>query len=127
MKVFKNQCFIIKYTKSILWALLILYLSLANLNDNELVKELFFPYSDKIAHIGVYAIFTFLLMSEYKMKKKQLLPLFIAIVYGVLMEFLQYALTTYRSLELFDILANTIGAFAAWYIYKKYFTNLKPH
>ncbi len=127
MNISKNQLFIKKYIKSIVWAVLILYLSLANLNDNELVKELFFPYSDKIAHIGVYAIFTFLLMSEYKIKKKQLFPLFITIVYGVLMEFLQYALTTYRSLELFDILANTIGAFAAWYIYKKYFTNLKPH
>ncbi len=127
MNVFKNQYFIIKYGKSILWAVLILYLSLANLNDNELVKELLFPYSDKIAHLGVYAIFTFLLMSEYKIKKKQSLPLFITIIYGVLMEILQYALTTYRSLELFDILANASGAFAAWYIYKKYFTNLKPH
>ncbi|MCF6239786.1 MAG: VanZ family protein [Bacteroidales bacterium] len=125
MDKFKNQNFVRKYFKSIIWAALILYLSLANLNDNELVKELFFPYSDKIAHIGIYVLFTFILLSEYKTKGKQLPPLIFSIFYGILMEFLQYILTTYRSLELLDILANTSGAFAAWYIYKNLFTDLK--
>ncbi len=123
-----NQNFVRKYFKSIIWAMIILYLSLANLNDNETLKELLFPYSDKIAHFGIYAIFSFLILSEYNKKGKQWLPLSISIFYGILMEFFQFSLTTYRSLEIFDMLANTIGAFVAWYIYKKiFFTDLTRH
>ncbi len=119
-----NQNFVRKYLKSIIWAMIILYLSLANLNDNETLKELLFPYSDKIAHFGIYAIFSFLILSEYNKKGKQWLPLAISIFYGILMEFLQFSLTTYRSLEIFDMLANTTGAFVAWYIYKKIFLQI---
>lgn len=104
--------------------MIILYLSLVNLNNNETLKELLFPYSDKIAHFGIYAIFSFLMFSEYNKKRKQWLPLSISIFYGILMEFLQFSFTTYRSLEIFDMLANTIGAFAAWYIYKKIFLQI---
>ena len=115
----ENQNFIRQYLKSIIWALIILYLSLFNINDNETLKELLFPYSDKIAHLGVYGIFTLLLLKDHTKKGKQLLPLIIPILYGILMEFLQYSLTEYRSMEMLDILANTIGALSAWLIYRK--------
>jgi len=115
----ENQNFIRQYLKSIIWALIILYLSLFNINDNETLKELLFPYSDKIAHLGVYGIFTLLLLKDHTKKGKQLLPLIIPILYGILMEFLQYSLTEYRSMEMLDILANTIGTLSAWLIYRK--------
>ena len=113
--------FIKTYCKSILWAQLILYLSLMNINEHENLKILLFPYSDKIAHIGVYAILTFILLYENKQKNKGINLLIISILYGILMEILQYTLTDYRSLEAWDIVANTSGSLTSFLIFKNRF------
>lgn len=111
--------FLKNHFKSILWAGIILYLSIANLNDNVVFKEFLFPYSDKFAHFGIYAVFSWILLSENKKNEKILIPLLISISYGILMEILQYSLTTYRSFEVLDIVANSLGAFSFWYFYIK--------
>lgn len=126
MEISENKYFIKKYLKSIAWAILILYLSLANLNDSEVIKDLLFPYSDKIAHFVVYALFSFFLMVERKITGKDFFSLILPVSYGVLMEVLQYSLTDYRSLEIYDILANTAGALSVWIFYDK-IKDLKQH
>lgn len=110
--------------KSIVWAMIIMYLSLVNINDNETIKELLFPYSDKIAHLSVYAILSIILCSENK-TKNNLYRILFAITYGIIMETLQYSLTTYRSFELYDILANTLGVILGWKINEYYINNKK--
>jgi len=121
MYLSKIQIFIKKYYKSLLWAIIILYLSLANINENETIKVLLFPFSDKIAHLTVYAILSFLILYDRSKKKKLLFPFIVSVFYGILMELLQYSLTTYRSFEVADMIANTIGAIIGLLFYKKFY------
>ena len=73
--------------------------------------------SDKLAHFIAYFIlmvvwFSFLFFSE-RLNKSLKQSLWIAAVvcflYGILMEVLQALLTTYRSSEWYDVIANTTG------------------
>lgn len=71
---------------------------------------------DKIVHFTMYFVMCSLLLFEYlrlqqKSKTKAIIAIVIfSITYGALMEIAQYELTTYRSSDYLDILANTIGA-----------------
>lgn len=98
-----------QYFKSILWASVIIYLSLVHISSTTTVKATFIPHFDKLAHIFIYMIFSLLLLFENRKSRKTYLPLLIAVFFGVLMEILQHLLTTYRSMEIYDMLANTLG------------------
>jgi len=76
MYLSKIQIFIKKYYKSLLWAIIILYLSLANINENETIKVLLFPFSDKIAHLTVYAILSFLILYDRSKKKETIVSFY---------------------------------------------------
>ncbi|WP_378185694.1 VanZ family protein [Aquimarina sp. W85] len=73
--------------------------------------------SDKIGHAIAYFVFTciwfaFLYFSKklkYSFLKSILYSAMICFGYGVLMEIAQGIFTTYRYVELFDVLANTSG------------------
>ncbi|WP_082422498.1 VanZ family protein [Aquimarina longa] len=80
--------------------------------------------SDKIGHFTAYFVlstvfFLFLFFSE-KLNKSLKTSIYIAFVvcvlYGILMEVLQYSLTTYRSSEWYDVIANTSGTVFALFI-----------
>ncbi len=95
--------------KSLIWAIIILVLSVARLNTSDTIKELLIPHSDKLVHIFLYTIFSFLLLLENKKSKGIFIRLLFAVFYGILMELFQQYFTTYRSLEIKDILANFSG------------------
>jgi VanZ family protein len=98
---------------TILVALIILYLSLANSQTFEKIPLVDIPDLDKVVHLGMY----FVLMSVIIFENKKtiintsrlfltgLIPLF----YGILMEILQATLTTTRSGSFFDALADAAG------------------
>ena len=89
-------------------------------------------FSDKIAHTSCYAILSLLwcfaiLRSRVKFSKTVLL-LGSIILYGIFIEVLQDKLTTYRSFDYHDMIANTIGVaigFMLFKIFQHRFVNLK--
>ena len=119
------------YYKSIIWALVILALSLFKIEINKEFNSLNLPI-DKFAHIFLYCCFCFLVFLETKFKEKKdinkksriIIILLLVNFYGITMEFLQYSLTTYRSAEILDFLSNLIGSLLGLFLFFKLETNL---
>ncbi len=76
-------------------------------------------FSDKIVHCGAYFVLTLLwyLVGIYKFYLKSKKALWYAaigaVVFGIVIEVLQGTLTTYRSADVYDIIANTLGVILA--------------
>ena len=97
----------------VLYAIVLLFLSLASLNG---IPSLGTTFDDKIGHFGAYFIFTLLIFNycnSLKIKRSLLCAFLIASAYGFLMELLQKLLTTGREYDLKDALANAFGAVIA--------------
>ncbi len=87
------------------------------------------PHLDKIVHFTFYfgaAISASLCFREQtggrkNLKKVLLLTAVLSIIYGIIIEVLQETLTTYRDGNLYDAIANAIGALfgiiVLWYIF----------
>ena len=122
---------IIVFLPALMWAAFILWLSatpgikLPKSWWEELVEP------DKLGHAVVYAILTLLLawallktVGKENWASKWLVMSFLsAILYGILMECMQFAFFPYRSFEVLDILANIIGALIGAFIWKRLITN----
>lgn len=67
------------------------------------------PYLDKMVHFGLFAILGFLI--SYEKKTANWTNLVICAGYGLLIEIIQIFLP-WRSFELADLIADTIGALA---------------
>lgn len=93
------------------WTVLITVLSLISLNNQQPSA---IPYKDKMVHFVFYFVFILLWFrfkkSESHNKKTGLLIFVIAVGYGVLMEICQSAFTTTRSADIYDVIANSLGA-----------------
>ncbi|WP_148781626.1 VanZ family protein [Aquimarina intermedia] len=93
--------------------LVLTYLSLGNISAPMMTVS----NSDKIAHSIAYFVFTwiwfvfFYFSEKFQLSfvKSLLYASVLCFVYGVLMEVSQGVFTTYRYVELFDIVANTSG------------------
>lgn len=98
---------------SIIVALIIMYLSLAGSDTFKKVSFVNIPHIDKIVHFCMYFGFMSVIILENRssLKSNRLLFLtaLIPLFYGILMEFLQLALTVTRSASLYDIVANSTG------------------
>lgn len=73
-------------------------------------------FEDKIFHLLAYFIFTLLLYNYFnsiRLKHALSISVLIAVVYGIVIEILQYTLTTWRMFDVYDALANTLGAILA--------------
>ena len=122
-------CFLLKNTQKLLrakllfflpalaYTLLVLYLSLINLADTP-IKDL--GVSDKIMHLGAYfglgLLWLFFAIFNYRNDRflaKIIIVCLASIVFGIFIEVLQKTLTSYRQLDLFDVLANSIGVITA--------------
>ncbi|MGB7786968.1 MAG: VanZ family protein [Salinimicrobium sp.] len=105
------------FLPALAYTLLVLYLSLINLADTP-IKDL--GVSDKVMHCGAYfglgLLWSFFAIFNYKNDRffaKILVVCFASIAFGIFIEVLQKALTSYRQLDLFDVVANTIGVVLA--------------
>jgi len=81
---------------------------------------------DKLAHMIVYGLFSFLLMYEavdsgHQKQKTLILAIFISSIWGILMEAIQYSFFPDRYFEILDIIANIIGSIIGAFIYKRFF------
>jgi VanZ family protein len=123
MKMFK------KYKFSILVALIILYLSLANSHTFDKVPLYNIPYFDKIVHFGMYFGLMSVIILEnrktnltnYQIFLSGLIPL----SYGILMEILQTLLTVTRSGSFFDALADGVGILISILLWLRIKTRIK--
>jgi VanZ family protein len=105
--------FLKQYYKSIIIGLLILWLSLTGSNIPVPGRMLDIPYLDKLGHLGMYAVFsTVLLLDSCRWKVDhafRYLILLIPLIFGALMEILQMTITTTRKAEELDLMANIVG------------------
>jgi VanZ family protein len=98
------------------WAGEIFFLSVAP--NLELPKISFFE-ADKLAHFGGYALLAGLLIGGWKFFSGHRAPhhawrwAALALGFGATMEIVQGTLVPYRVFDLYDIVANSLGALAA--------------
>ena len=101
--------------------LLVAFLSLVSLQG---VAKINISNSDKIGHTIAY--FTLSLSWFYVFKdqnKKRNVAVFLLIIYGIVLEVLQGTLTTYRTADFYDFIANTIGILLAVFVFYLWYRN----
>jgi len=98
---------------SIIVALVILYLSLADSQSFDAVPFLNIPYFDKIAHFFMYFGFMSVILFEHRNavigRTRLSLIALVPFLYGILMEILQLTIAANRSGNIFDVIANSAG------------------
>lgn len=91
---------------AILVTLGILFLSLIKLPN----ISLGITYTDKFYHTFAYFVLTISwLLSFYKKPHKKYLITFLCLLFGIIIEALQFILTNYRTGDYLDVLANSLG------------------
>ena len=79
--------------------------------------------ADKIVHFGMYFILSISIYKGFFNKKlifSIVIACFLSFFYGLIVEFLQYFLTSSRMFDIFDIFANGIGSIFAYLVVNKY-------
>lgn len=101
---------------AILWTIGVTFASLASLNN---LPSVSIPGNDKTAHFVFYFVFFVLwyfgLQHYLKLKIVQLTLVFVTILYGICMEFLQAQITSNRQADFYDVLANSFGTFSGFF------------
>ena len=113
--MFKRYGFTIGF---ICWITIITVLSLSSFEDLD-TKGINIPHLDKLVHFFFYfvaAILGALLIRErtkgqLNLSRAIVISTIIVIIYGIVIEVLQNIFTQTRNGELFDVLANSLGAF----------------
>jgi len=108
------RSFIKQYWASVSWAIVLAVLML--LPQDSFPESKLLSY-DKAAHLGVFAILSFLVLWGKRKKegnvplknKYRFISLTICVVYGLVLESLQ-SVVPGRMTDIYDLLANTIGA-----------------
>lgn len=74
---------------------------------------------DKVLHAFAYGTLSlFWLIATHKLNK-QFIVLSSCVIYGTVIEFLQSELTNYRTGDLYDVLANTLGVIFGYLFFEK--------
>ena len=114
------------------WLVLITSLSLFSLSGLDSVSNRFkIPHSDKIVHFIFYFFSTIIgsyALREHKhheisLKRAGKKMFLFSVLYGMIIEILQYSLTQNRHGDFLDFLANTIGAFCGLLMINYYFSS----
>ena len=87
----------------------------ASLVKPENIPDIDVDYSDKIFHFLAYGLLILLWFSAFfyhfnlKETKSIVYAAIFSVIFGIIIEVLQYELTTYRSFDVYDVVANTLG------------------
>lgn len=97
------------YLISILLTITIIWLSLYPLNE----LNIKFTVSDKLLHATAYVVLTlswlFSVKKAHKSFKYKFQIAFLIFLFGIIIEVLQSTITTYRTGDYLDVIANTVG------------------
>jgi len=102
----------------LVWAAFILVLSL--MPPSSIPKSSIMGI-DKVAHLIFYFVFVWFCMVGWHVPLSN--ALFLAVSYGIVIEILQHALTTQRQFDIYDIIANSLGALL-YYVLKVFKSKL---
>ncbi len=103
---------------AVVYTITLFIMSLLNLNDYSVHQP---KNSDKLLHFIAYAILFFLwykVKHLHKLKISLISLVILSISFGIVMEFLQSILTTYREFSVYDMLANTLGVLITYLLIK---------
>lgn len=83
---------------------------------------------DKVVHVGLFCVLLFLWRSAFPARTAHygLWLLVIAMLYGLAVEFVQKEWIPNRDFDLFDVLADTVGAVAGLLIWRQVYKKNKP-
>ena len=99
---------------AIVFTVVVAFLSLVSLNN---IPNVEVPGKDKTIHFLFYFVLTLLwnvaLQKKYKNWRLKYRIVFVVIIYGIIIEVLQKVLTKNRQPDIYDVMANTAGAFIA--------------
>ena len=105
----------------IIWLAIIFYLLTLPGNDFPKAKWIENIHVDKLVHISLFFVLCYIFGFLVKDKKKALLLFFIisflALLYGIAMEFVQKYFTTTRSFDVTDMIADGVGAYLAYFLW----------
>ena len=109
------------------WTVFITVLCLVNSSSLKSMDVIELSGKDKIAHASFYFVFSIAWILFFKNRygnstKIRLSVFFLAVIYGGLIEIVQYLFTSERSAEMMDALANAAGsafAIACIWLYNK--------
>ncbi|MDT0605666.1 VanZ family protein [Croceitalea rosinachiae] len=109
------------------WMVFVTLLSLFSFSDID-ESKIWIPHMDKMVHFTFYGVMVILgtLFLKEKTKKsfqakRDVKRMFLfALCYGIFIEVLQYLMPFDRAAEIWDVLANTLGAFFGVLLIKKY-------
>jgi VanZ family protein len=113
---------------ALLWALLIFILCSIPGKDIPSSDWMHLVALDKWVHFGMFAVLVVLMLhasrtllpgGEWKPKHKWVL-FFIAVVYGAFTEMYQHLALEDRYADVYDFLANTLGAIVGVWVYDRY-------
>ena len=105
------------FLPAIIWGIIIFIMS--SLPGDDIPKSFIIniPFADKIIHFSMYFLLVILILFGFLRKSKNtliirkfLFAFFISLLYGILMEVLQYFVFIMRSADLMDIVANITGS-----------------
>ena len=106
---------------AILWTCFVTTLSLITISS-ENGKSIVFDFNDKYVHFAFYLVFVIVwfwsLIKTKFAKNAKNIALISAILYGIIMEICQGVFTTTRTPDVYDVVANTLGAFTGITIIK---------
>lgn len=103
---------------AIVSTIIIAFLSLVKLGK----QPINFTYLDKVEHFLAYFFLTlFWLIALAKNRQRTILITVVCFFYGIIIEVLQVTLTTYRTAEYADALANMVGVLFAVLIFNFFF------
>ncbi|WP_396145126.1 VanZ family protein [Flavobacterium sp.] len=112
------------------WTCLVTILSLIKISD-EFTKtiDIDVEYKDKYVHFLFYLVFVllwflFIIRTKY-VNSAKLKSLIFAVSYGIIIEICQGLYTTTRTPDVYDVLANSIGAFTGTLILDIFYKNTK--
>lgn len=108
MKIIKHLSERNYFYIAIFWAVLIAVLSLVSLNP--ISEEIIISNNDKFFHFVFYAVLSILLGLSARQTKYNVYIIFLVIIYGIIIEILQFLLTKNREADINDAIANSFGA-----------------
>lgn len=96
-----------------------------DLPGNDFLDKIHF---DKMVHVGLFAVLLFLWRSAFnpEIKNYNLILLISALLYGLLVEFVQKYWIPLRSFDLYDVAADTAGSILGLLVWSGVYKKNKP-
>jgi len=118
---------LIYFLKPLLWLAIICYALFIPADDLPLEPFFRIPHFDKMVHFGLFFVFCLFLLRPLKRLKFQyyLLAPLISIILSALLEFSQHVLSTSRSSDIKDFIANSLGVISAVVFFYLFVSNRK--